>query len=171
MKKIFQKTFYAALCLTLGLCLMTACGKDTDSKDTPDSDLQSPVVSFRPVDNPDENNSDGDDNTDDALTDNEEQTDEEENGDGSKKDKDGNDDASSTDSPNVQVQTASGYMNGFGDSHTVEITLDNGEIVSYQVHDEDALSKLEGYDTGSSEDTFSFTYTEENGYLTIISVD
>lgn len=170
MKKIFQKTFYATLCLTLGLCLITACGKDTDNEDTPDSDLQSPVVSFKPVDNPDENNPDGDADTDDNQTDNEEKTDDE-NGDDNQKDKDNKDEASSTASPDVQVKTAEGYMNGFGDSHTVEITQSNGEVVSYQVHDEDALAKLEGYDTGSSEDTFSFTYTEENGYLTIISVD
>lgn len=170
MKKTFQKKIYAALFLTLGLCLATACGKDTEEDDIQDSDLSSPVVSVRPADNTDEDHPDETADTNDDPTDDEGKTDDGENENEDPEDKD-NDDASAAAGSDVQIKTAEGYMNGFGDSHTVEITQSNGDIVSYQVHDEDALSKLESYDTGSSEDTFSFTYTEENGYLTITSVD
>lgn len=166
MKKLYQKTLYVTLCFILGLCLLTACGKDKDTQEDDRQTTSSPVTSKEP-ENTSESMEDDTDKDADITDDEKEKTDDEEN----KKDDKEKEEDTSHDSSSIQTGTAKGYMNGFADSHTVEITLDNGDISSYQVYDEDILAKLEGYDTGSTDDTFSFTYTEEDGYLTIISVD
>lgn len=167
MKKLCQKTLYVTLCFVLGLCLLTACGKDKDTQDDDRQAASSPTASKEPENTSESMEEDTDDDAD--STDGEEENpDDEEN---KKEDKEKEDNTSPDDSSSIRTDTAKGYMNGFADSHTVEITLDNGDVVSYQVYDEDTLAKLEGYDTGSADDTFSFTYTEEDGYLTIISVE
>lgn len=67
------------------------------------------------------------------------------------------------------TQNASCVFNGLADSHTVEVTLDDGTIQAFQFYDETVSEKLHTMKEG---DAFSFIYSDDDktGTLTILEI-
>lgn len=61
---------------------------------------------------------------------------------------------------NKKAKTASGTYNGFGDSNSVEIKLDNGEFKTFIVEDEDVMNALNDMEPGTK---ITFTYGAMEG--------
>lgn len=70
----------------------------------------------------------------------------------------------------LSPQKASAIYNGLSDSHTVEVTLEDGTIQALQFYDSSVSEKLHALKEG---DSFSFTYSKEDktNTLTILEVE
>lgn len=82
----------------------------------------------------------------------------------------GTEDASEPDNNKGEINKTKGIFDGFIDSHSVEIQLDNGEYKTFLVYDEDLIEELSKLDDF---ERISFTYqesTEEGRLDQIISL-
>lgn len=170
-----KKIVYTSLILLLSLCLFSACGsKDkgnaTDDTQTTTDDGNAPVSSLEePSASP---SLDADETQTTAASpspSNETQ--------GQKTEEESKTETAAQDttetkkeSTSFRTGTAKGYLNGFADSHSVEITQKNGKVITYQVKDDEVLAALSSLE--EEEGTlFTFTYTEENGSRTIDAIN
>lgn len=170
-----RKLLYGVLSLTLCFSLFTGCG---NKEETEEKNIKDSTLTTQSEDENEEETTSGDQSTEESVDPDEDNglAVDEPNTDADKEDDETVDSSSSEDgddtenTSSVSVFQKEGSLNGFADSHTVEITLTNGKVASYQVTDENVLSALQSYDDGS-ETTFSFQVSDEDGYATIISVD
>lgn len=77
--------------------------------------------------------------------------------------------ADSTTSPEETLPTtgsASGTFVGFVDTHTVEVILDDGETISYQVKKESVLTALQEMDeNGETDLSYKYKITADGDYI------
>lgn len=171
-----KKIVYTSLILLLSLCLFSACGsKDadnaTDDTQTTSDDRNAPVSSLEepsasPSLDTDETQAIASASPSPSNETQGQKTEEETKTETAAQ----NTTETKKENTSFRTATAKGYLNGFADSHSVEITQKNGKVITYQVKDDKVLAALSSLE--EEEGTlFTFTYTEENGSRTIDAIN
>ena len=157
-----KKILYLLLCLFTVTALLFGCGKDSGEGTTEERNL-----AIEAGDNDDEidnNHNDDDKELDVQNPDNEEETTTEDVSSEETTTEDTASEETTTEASNEPaVHQGSGTFNGFADSHTIEVSLSDGNYQTYFVYEEDVYNELMKLAEAEEPPVISYSYTEREG--------